>query len=112
MAQEMLNGVTAYMARFPTGFAHWLNAAAFTMGDPREVAVVGLVQDADTKELLAVLNQGFRPNLVVAAGESAEGVPLLAERPQVDGKATAYVCRRFVCKRPVTDAQSLLDQLD
>jgi len=112
MAQEMLNGVTAYMARFPTGFAHWLNAAAFTMGNPREVAVVGLVQDADTKELLAVLNQGFRPNLVVAAGESAEGVPLLAERPQVDGKATAYVCRRFVCKRPVTDAQSLLDQLD
>ena len=111
-AQEMLNGVTAYMARFPTVFAHWLNAAAFAMGDPREAAVVGSVQKADTKELLAALNQAYRPNLVVAAGESAEGIPLLADRPQVDGKATAYVCRRFVCKRPVTDAESLLDQLD
>ena len=111
-AQEMLNGVTAYMARFPTGFAHWLNAAAFAMGDPREAAVVGSVQKADTKELLAALNQAYRPNLVVAAGESAVGIPLLADRPQVDGKATAYVCRRFVCKRPVTNAESLLDQLD
>ncbi len=112
VAQESLNSMTGFMARFPTGFAHWLNAAAFTMGDPREVAVVGSVQDADTRELLAALNQGYRPNLIAAAGKNEESIPLLAGRPQIDGIATAYVCRRFVCERPVTDAQSLLEQLD
>jgi hypothetical protein len=112
VAQEALNSMAGFMARFPTGFAHWLNAAAFTTGDPREVAVVGSLHDADTRELLEALNQGYRPNLIVAAGKGGDTVPLLADRPQVDGTATAYVCRRFVCKQPVTDAESLLKQLD
>jgi uncharacterized protein YyaL (SSP411 family) len=29
-------------------------------------------------------------------------VPLLAARPLVDGAPAAYVCRGFVCDRPVT----------
>ena len=48
------------------------------------------------------------PGLVVAYGDpDAEGVPLLAERPLVRGSSAAYVCRGFVCDRPVTE----LDQL-
>jgi uncharacterized protein YyaL (SSP411 family) len=40
---------------------------------------------------------------VVVAGEpDAPGVPLLAGRPLVDGSAAAYVCRGYVCDRPVT----------
>jgi uncharacterized protein YyaL (SSP411 family) len=35
------------------------------------------------------------------------GVPLLRDRPLVDGSAAAYVCRGFVCERPVTDADAL-----
>jgi uncharacterized protein YyaL (SSP411 family) len=32
----------------------------------------------------------------------AADVPAIArERPQVDGRATAYVCRHFTCSRPV-----------
>jgi uncharacterized protein YyaL (SSP411 family) len=45
---------------------------------------------------------------VVAVGEpDAPGVPLLADRPLVDGQAAAYVCRGFVCDRPVTTAADL-----
>ena len=112
IAQEALNSMTDFMARYATGFAHWLSAAAFTLGDPREVAVVGSLQDRGTKEMLAALNQTYRPNLVLAVGEEAEHVPLLGNRPQIGGIPTAYVCRRFVCKTPVTDAGSLLEQLD
>jgi uncharacterized protein YyaL (SSP411 family) len=36
------------------------------------------------------------------------GVPLLASRPAVDGRATAYVCRGFVCDRPVTTQDDLI----
>jgi uncharacterized protein YyaL (SSP411 family) len=32
---------------------------------------------------------------------------LLRDRPQNDGRATAYVCERFVCKQPVTDPEQL-----
>ena len=45
---------------------------------------------------------------VVVAGEpDAEGVPLLADRPLVDGGPAAYVCRGFVCDRPRTAADDL-----
>ena len=49
----------------------------------------------------------------LAAGDAAEDtvVPLLAERPQQDGKGTAYVCRRFVCDAPVTDPEELASRL-
>jgi uncharacterized protein YyaL (SSP411 family) len=30
----------------------------------------------------------------------------------VGGKATAYVCERFVCKQPVTQASELAAQLE
>ena len=35
------------------------------------------------------------------------GVPLLADRPLVGGRPTAYVCRHFVCEAPTTDPATL-----
>jgi uncharacterized protein len=34
-------------------------------------------------------------------------VPLLADRPLVHGRPTAYVCRHFVCSAPTTDIDVL-----
>jgi len=39
-------------------------------------------------------------------------VPILADRPQQDGRATAYVCQRFICQVPVTDPVSLERQIE
>ena len=41
----------------------------------------------------------------------AELIPLLRDRPQVEGKATAYVCENFTCKQPVNTASELASQL-
>jgi hypothetical protein len=38
-------------------------------------------------------------------------VPLLADRIAKDGKPTAYVCRGFVCRLPVTTAEALRAEL-
>ena len=75
------------------------------------MAIIGLPDDPDTRRLLQIVNAEFRPNLVVAAGSSTAEVPLLADRPQLDGRATAYVCRRFVCQTPVTTPEDLAAQL-
>ncbi|NEB81699.1 hypothetical protein G3I40_41780, partial [Streptomyces sp. SID14478] len=51
---------------------------------------------------------GTAPGAVVAAGaEGSDELPLLADRPRVDGHETAYVCRHFVCDAPVTDVDRL-----
>jgi hypothetical protein len=43
----------------------------------------------------------------VVAGGPADGVPLLAGREPVDGRAAAYVCEHFSCLRPVTEPDEL-----
>ncbi len=105
------------MRRAPSGFGHALCALDFAVGPVREVAIVGDPGADDTNALVRVVRERYRPNVVVAGAapddaEAAEAIPLLRDRPQVDGKATAYVCERFACKLPVTEPDDLRRQLD
>jgi len=86
----------------PLAFGHLLRAIAFAAGPVREVALVG----DDTTALVRVVRGRFRPEVVLAAGER-DDVPLLRDRPAVDGRPTAYVCEGFVCRAPVIDPAAL-----
>jgi hypothetical protein len=90
--------------RQPAAFADLLRALDFRLATTKEVALIG----GDTSELAAVVRSDYRPHLVLAGGPPGSDVPaLLADRPEVDGNATAYVCEGFACKAPVTDPQQL-----
>jgi uncharacterized protein YyaL (SSP411 family) len=101
----------------PMGFGHALGALDLYLDTVREVAVVGDPASDETRALAAeVVSKRFVPNHVLAVARpdddrSREAVALLLERPQVDGKATAYVCERFTCKLPVTEPEELAAQL-
>jgi len=92
----------------PLAFGHLLQAMDFRFAPAREVAIVGT--DADALE--SVVRSAFRPHLVVAGGTEPSGVPLLAGREPVGGRAAAYVCERFACRRPVTEPAALAALLD
>jgi uncharacterized protein YyaL (SSP411 family) len=70
-------------AKHPQGFGHLLQALDFHLAPVKEVALVG-----DSHDLERVVRGAFRPHLVVAGG-APDGVPLLADRPLVDGHAAA-----------------------
>jgi uncharacterized protein YyaL (SSP411 family) len=112
LAEEALSAMGGAMAQYPTGFAQWLTAATLVLGAPREVAICGEPSAEDTRALLEVVRAAYRPDLVVAVGDDDAPIPLLADRARREGKATAYVCRRFVCRQPVTDAEALAEQLE
>jgi uncharacterized protein YyaL (SSP411 family) len=62
--------------------------------------------------LITAARNSISPGLVLSFGEpDAPGVPLLADRPLVADGPAAYVCRGFVCERPVTTAAELLAAL-
>jgi uncharacterized protein len=111
-----LRPVLGVLGRAPTGFGHALGAADFALSRVREVAVVGRPGSADTGALLAEVWGTYQPNRVLAAAApgdaAAQGeVPLLADRPTLEGRATAYVCEHFVCQLPVTEPAELAAQL-
>jgi uncharacterized protein len=95
--------------RHPQAFAHLLQALDFHFAAVKEVALVGgggAGREDDLHALERVVRSRFRPHLVLAGGPP-DGVPLLADRPTVDGRAAAYVCENFACQRPVTEPEEL-----
>jgi uncharacterized protein YyaL (SSP411 family) len=115
-AQGALGVVQGLFAQVPTAFGHALGAADFALSKVHEVAIVGEPAASDTRALLAEVWRRYRPNQVVALaapanGEAGTEVPLLADRPTIDGRATAYVCEHFACRQPVTAPEALAEQL-
>ena len=112
-AESAIRSVAPLAGRYPTAFALWLTAIDFALAEPAEVAIVGDPADATTRELLAVVNAGYRPAQVVAvsADPTRSAIPLLSDRTMVGGRPTAYVCRNFACQMPVTDPAALREQL-
>jgi uncharacterized protein YyaL (SSP411 family) len=90
------------MARGPTEFAWALNALDLYLATPREIAVIG----PPGSDVARAALQPFEPNAVVAFGPGPS-VPLLEGKDYVEGRPVVYVCERFACQRPVTDASEL-----
>ncbi|GAA0215528.1 thioredoxin domain-containing protein [Saccharothrix mutabilis subsp. mutabilis] len=88
-------------AREPRFAGHWLSVAEALEDGPVQVAVVG-----GDPALVATAWRGVHGGGVVVAGDP-DSAPLLADRPLVDGGPAAYVCRGYVCDRPVTTADDL-----
>jgi len=92
-------------------FAGWTLAVAEAMlAGPLQVAVAG--EGPQARELLRIARGSTSPGLVTAHGSpDAPGIPLLANRPLVAGRAAAYLCRGFVCDRPSTTPEELTSAL-
>jgi len=112
MAEKILRHIQPILARYPTGFGQWLVASSFALGGVREIAIVGDPNGDDTKAMLSVLWGAFRPFQVTAVGGVDSLVPLLHDRAKIDGKATAYVCEHFACRRPVTEVEEFRKLLE
>ncbi|GEJ98131.1 thioredoxin domain-containing protein [Streptomyces sp. NPDC003388] len=104
-AERALGVVGALGPRVPRFIGWGLAVAEALLDGPREVAVVGpSLTDEATAALHRTALLGTAPGAVVAAGTpGGEEFPLLADRPLVDGRPAAYVCRNFTCDAPTTD---------
>jgi uncharacterized protein YyaL (SSP411 family) len=106
VAEEALATVATLVEKAPR-FAGWSLAAAQTLvsGGPLEVAVVGRAGPA--RAALAARARRHPGAVVIEADGPRDDVPLLSGRTPLDGRPAAYVCRGFVCERPVTSVEEL-----
>jgi uncharacterized protein YyaL (SSP411 family) len=112
-ASYVLDTLAAPMARYPLAFGHALTAADMAVHGAVEIAIVGDVAATDFRNLARVASEPFVPSRVIAGGAMAEstGIALLEGREVRDGRATAYVCRNYVCDQPTTDVRELSEQI-
>ncbi|BCJ44480.1 hypothetical protein GCM10010168_12940 [Actinoplanes ianthinogenes] len=83
--------------------------AEAALAGPYEIAIA--TDDLDDPLVTEAYREAPAGTVIVAGAPELPGVPLLADRPMIDGKPTAYVCRGFVCDRPVTSPKDLLARL-
>ena len=82
-----------------------------------QIVVCGEAGSPDTMALMDVVRQRYLPTAVtVPVAEEQRGalaalLPWTASMHRQDGRATAYVCRRFTCQQPATTPQELANQL-
>ena len=115
-ADDYLSPLGDIMVQHPQAFGHILGAFDFALSAAKEFAVIGDPHSTDTRALLEVLNERYMPNSVLASAApdndtASHIVPLLADRPLKDGKATAYVCQNFTCQAPVNTPEALKQSL-
>ncbi len=105
-AAGALGMLAAAMERVPQAFGEALGVVDMLVAGLAEVAVIGDPANSSTRALLDAIQRPYRPNAVVALAPATVGddhpVPLLRNRPALDGRPTVYVCRNFTCARPVT----------
>jgi uncharacterized protein YyaL (SSP411 family) len=83
-----------------------------------QVVIVGEPGAEDTRALCDVVRRRYIPTAVVIAvapsgvARLSSFLPWIANMSAREGRATAYVCRRFACEAPTTDAGELGRLLD
>jgi uncharacterized protein len=102
-ADRIVAQVGAVLQRVPRAGGWYLAVAEAMVAGPLQVAVA----TDDPAGELAVRARTRAPGGAVLAVGRPDSEPLLADRPLRDGRSTAYVCRGFVCDRPVTSADDL-----
>jgi uncharacterized protein YyaL (SSP411 family) len=114
-ADAALERVAPLIGSHPRFAGYAAAVAEAALSGPYEIAIAaGEAGDAREAqpELLSAAHRHAPPGAVIVSGApDRPGVPLLADRPLLDGLPTAYVCRGFVCDRPVTDPGELVARL-
>jgi uncharacterized protein YyaL (SSP411 family) len=114
VASRVLTGESDALRQYGPAFGRLLSAYDRSLAAPVEIALVGDSTDTGAQLLIEEAHQRLLPNLTIVGGSggpSGLSVPLLEDRGLVEGVATAYVCRLYSCRLPVTTPDALAAEL-
>ena len=97
----------------PSQNTMFLTVLVFFIGPAYEIVVVGDPHSKETKNMLQAIRTRFIPNKVVLfKGESDTSLENLAgftkDMKAVNNKVTVYICKNFVCSKPLTNVKEVL----
>jgi uncharacterized protein YyaL (SSP411 family) len=89
------------MSQYALGLGQWLQAPAYALLKPLEIAIVGDLDSASTQALVSVARGRYRPFQIAALETSSQEVTpasLLPDRCLVNGRSAVCIHRNFVCQ--------------
>ncbi|MBI1992735.1 MAG: thioredoxin domain-containing protein, partial [Candidatus Omnitrophica bacterium] len=118
-AERLVQTFSGQANQASSAFAQFLIALDVWLGPSQEIVIAGDPSSADTQEMLRAVYGRFLPRAVLAmhpVDDTAQAVealvPFIKEQRPLQGKATAYICKNYVCNLPTTDVAKLVSLLD
>jgi uncharacterized protein YyaL (SSP411 family) len=120
LADVLLRGFSAGIARAPSAYPQMLIALDFAVGPSREIVIAGTAEAPATQAMVKAVYARFLPNKVMAlrpvadeaAAEITRLAPFLERQRPIGGGPTAYVCKDHVCEIPTNDIEEMKGFLD
>ena len=97
-----------YINKYPHAHSTAIFVNRYLSEGPHEIALSTI--DGDNS-LLKVIRDKYLPCKIIAETSSDLDIPLLKDKGPLGGKSTAYICKNYACREPVTDDKTLEDQL-
>ena len=112
LIEAMRTTFSAYLSKAPTMLGLFVSVEDW-LTDHRSVALVGPADDPELNRMRRDLWSGEpRPMVIMQRSTDQTLVPQLADKPQQNGRPTAYVCQAFACSAPVHTATELQTVFD
>jgi hypothetical protein len=119
IAEAQLSHFSGALANYPSAHAFFLLALLYSLGPATKIVVSGNREEEGFKAMINVIRSKYLPRSTVLFNpprQESTGleqlVPLLRDKTQIDGKATATVCSNYACRRPTTDPTELESMLN
>jgi uncharacterized protein len=117
-----LKTISAFAARLqsdPEAVPALASALDFRLAQTKQILIAGDPSSQDTRDLLRQVNTRFLPNKILLLADGGTGqqqlarwLPFVAGAHRMKDRATAYICKNYVCKVPTSDPQVMARILD
>jgi uncharacterized protein YyaL (SSP411 family) len=108
MAAQMTKLFAQEVEGAPEAYTFFLSALDFLIGPSCSVVLVGDLKEKDTAEMLNALRKHYLTSTVIQLKHPTKAG---LGYEQIEGKATAYVCRDQTCLPPTNSLMLVLEQL-
>lgn len=118
-AEKSLKAFSGTIESNPVALSEMLLAIDFHLDKPKEIVIVAPKGGRGGAEpLLEIFRNSFVPNSILAVLEEGDDlrsqsgvIPLVKEKRALNGRVTAYVCEKGLCKFPTSDPQVFSKQI-
>jgi uncharacterized protein YyaL (SSP411 family) len=117
-AQQTVDAFSGRINTHPQALPQMLCVIQQLREKPEQVVIAGKREQADTRAMPAEVWRHFNPARFVLLADKGNNQKMLAKMlpfmqtvTMIEGRATAYVCRNFTCRLPVTTVKALAAQL-
>jgi hypothetical protein len=111
-AERVISAMSSRLKTAPSAMPQMLVAINFFLDTPKQIVIAGTPGAIDTRDMAREVNSFFMPNSIILLADGGIDQNTLASYNEfiktvraTDGKATAYICRNYVCNLPTNSLE-------